>query len=260
MGKAANRLTKGTSAHGNAGEASIFLVLADRKIKRDGTLALVMPLSLMSGEAWQASRMMLAKNYSDLVLVSIAGFSDNEMSFSADTGMGECLVVGCKSGKGGSRATFVILKERPAYPLLGATAANELRNLINRKAIRRLEDGPVGGTAIRFGDDLIGQVIEAPFTSLRGRVEPIADFRPFIGTVRLSVGRRTPRLASFNAGNRRCQSADRDRAEHRNCGSVSRGHKFQPVKRRNTRSVHYIRPPQGSSANISGAMEARCSP
>ena len=56
MGEATKRLTAGTSAHGNAGEASIFLVLAHRKLKMDGTLALVMPLSLMSGDSWENSR------------------------------------------------------------------------------------------------------------------------------------------------------------------------------------------------------------
>src|SRR6266567_2360936 len=141
MAQASKRLTKGTSYHGNAGEASIFLVLADRKIKSGGVLALVMPLSLMSGEAWEASWAMLAKYYSDLVLVSIAAHSDDEMSFSADTGMGECLAIGCKNGKGSSRATFVILKERPAYPLLGTTAAKQIRILIDSKTLRHLEDG-----------------------------------------------------------------------------------------------------------------------
>jgi hypothetical protein len=162
MAKATKRLTEGTSAHGNAGEASIFLVLAHRKVKPGGVLALVMPLSLMSGEAWEASRAMLARNYSDLVLVSIAGYSDEEMSFSADTGMGECLVVGRKTGAGTARATFVVLKELPAYPLLGATAASQIRGLIQPKRLRRLEEGPVGGTPLHFGDDVIGQAIDAP--------------------------------------------------------------------------------------------------
>jgi hypothetical protein len=162
MAKATKRLTEGTSAHGNAGEASIFLVLADRKVKPSGMLALVMPLSLLSGEAWEESRKMLAKSYSDLVLVSIAGHSDDEMSFSADTGMGEALVVGRKMGAASPRATFVILKERPVYPLLGATAAREVRRLIESTALRRLEDGPVGGTPIHFGQDVVGQAIDAP--------------------------------------------------------------------------------------------------
>jgi hypothetical protein len=156
------RLPGGTSAHGNAGEASIFLVLADRKVKPGGVLALVMPLSLMSGEAWEASRAMLAKHYSDLVLVSIAGHSDEEMSFSADTDMGECLLIGRKADVVSSRAIFVVLKERPAYPLLGSTAANEIHSLIESNSLRRLEDGPVGGTPIHFGNDVVGQAIDAP--------------------------------------------------------------------------------------------------
>lgn len=164
MARATKRLTLGTSAHGNAGEASIFLVLADRKVKPPGVLGLVMPLSLMSGEAWEASRTMLAKNYSDLVLVSIAGHSDEEMSFSADTGMGECLLIGRKTGNASSRATFVVLKERPAYPLLGAAAANQIRRLIENKSLRRLEDGPVGGTVLHFGNEVIGQAIDAPIS------------------------------------------------------------------------------------------------
>ena len=177
MAKATERLTKNTSAHGNAGEASIFLVLADRKLKPDGVLALVMPLSLMAGESWEDSRALLAKNYADLVLVSIAGADDAwTMSFSADTGMGECLVVGRKSNIGSTRATFVILNERPAYPLIGASAAEQIRRLIAGAEIRRLEDGPVGGTPIRFGDDTIGQTLDAPLPASGGwNLARIAD-------------------------------------------------------------------------------------
>ena len=87
--------------------ASIFLVLADRKLRAEGTLALVMPLSLLSGDAWENSRRALARGYSDLILVSIAGAADNEMSFSADTDMGECLIVGRKAAGGSGRATSV---------------------------------------------------------------------------------------------------------------------------------------------------------
>jgi hypothetical protein len=104
MGEATKRLIAGTSAHGNVGEASIFLLLAHRKLKLDGTLALVMPLSLMSGDSWEDSRKLLASSYSDLILVSIAGAADEDMSFSADTGMGECLVVGRKSSTASKRA------------------------------------------------------------------------------------------------------------------------------------------------------------
>jgi hypothetical protein len=176
MAKATKRLTDGTSAHGNAGEASIFLVLANLKLKTSGVLALVMPLSLMSGDAWEDSRALLAKNYSDLVLVSISGADGAELSFSADTDMGECLVIGRKAKTGSKRATFVILKERPRLQLLGASAARQIHQLITEKHLKRLEDGPVGGTPIHFGDDVIGQAMSAPLPSSGGwNLSRIAD-------------------------------------------------------------------------------------
>jgi hypothetical protein len=56
----------------------------------------------------------------------------------------------------------VVLKERPAYPLLGASAASRIHRLIAAKNIRQLEDGPVGGTQLHFGDDVIGQAMDGP--------------------------------------------------------------------------------------------------
>jgi hypothetical protein len=163
MSKAAQRLLQGTSARGNAGEASAFLVLADRKLKMGGTLAMVMPLSLMAGDSWEDSRQLLRKSYDDLVLVSIAGAKDNEMSFSADTGMGECLVVGRKVEQSirWHRATFVVLYDRPSSPMTGSIAAIQIRRLQEGK-LRKLEDGPVGGSLFHFGDDIIGYAMDAP--------------------------------------------------------------------------------------------------
>jgi hypothetical protein len=173
MGKALEELSKGTSAHGNAGLASYFLALADRKLRVGGVLALVMPLSLLSGEAWEESRQLLAKKYDDLILLSIAGAKDEEMSFSADTGMGECLVIARKANDGitkagkkvsraSNRATFVILEERPTSQLQGFSVARQILRVIDDRRIRRLEDGPVGGTKISFGNKSVGQAVDSP--------------------------------------------------------------------------------------------------
>ena len=186
MAKKVRKLTMGTSAHGNAGEASIFLVLADSKLGAEGTLALVMPLSLLSGEAWENSRQLLTKGYRDLILMSIAGAADNELSFSADTDMGECLVVGRKAAGGSSRATFVVLDERPKFPMLGASIATQIRRLISTKALRRLEDGPVGGDA----NSLWGgpHRLRARCTATAGgRVEPNPRRRSLARTSRVAV-------------------------------------------------------------------------
>lgn len=167
MSKMTQRLAKGTAWNGNAGEASLFLSLADRKLKTGGSLGLVMPLSLLSGDAWEDARSLIARNYSDLIMVTIAGADGAELSFSADTDMGECLVVGRKTGVPSERATFVVLNERPRFPMLGLSTARQIHEAISAHKLWRLEDGPVGGTPIRFGDDVVGQAVEAPL--------PIAD-------------------------------------------------------------------------------------
>ena len=56
-----------------------------------------MPLSTMTGEAWEKSRELLRKSYSELIIISISGARPNDLSFSADTGMGECLIIGRKN-------------------------------------------------------------------------------------------------------------------------------------------------------------------
>jgi hypothetical protein len=176
MSKAMKRLTAGTAYHGNAGEASAFLVIANRKLKEGGVLALVMPLSLMPGDAWEACRQLLGKHYGGLIFVSIAGRNDEEMSFSADTGMGECLVIGRKDKAGSTRAGFVVLKERPSSTLLGASIARQIRWLIKQGGLRKLEDGPVGGTPLTFGEEVVGQAMDAPLPPSGGlNLARIAD-------------------------------------------------------------------------------------
>jgi len=161
MARTTERVLKNTCYHGNAGEASAFLALANEKLKEGGTLALVMPLSLVSGDAWEAARQLLRKSYANLILVSIAGSRDDELSFSADTGMGECLVIARKATKKSKRATFVVLNERPSSTISGASAADQIGRLRAAKP-RKLEDGPLGGSPIYFGEDPVGYAIDAP--------------------------------------------------------------------------------------------------
>jgi hypothetical protein len=127
-------------------------------------LALVMPLSLLAGDSWQQSRELLAKNYTDLIIVSIAAERDEDMSFSADTDMGECLVVGRRTPTKSARATFVVLDERPSSTLLGSAVARQIRTLRAGGQLRTLEDGPFGGSPLTFGDTVVGAVLDAPLS------------------------------------------------------------------------------------------------
>jgi hypothetical protein len=166
MGEAMKVRTKGTCYHGNAGEAAAFLALGNRKLKSGGVMALVMPLGLVAGDSWEASRKLIANGYEDIVIVSIASPKDGTVAFSSDTRTADSLIVGRKGDEIGTkrlrRAVFVMLAKRPAYPLVGAEVARQIRLLIERGKIRSLEEGPVGGTPIRFGDTTIGHAIDAP--------------------------------------------------------------------------------------------------
>ena len=96
MGKRMDVLKKDTCYHGNAGIASSFAALAHKKIKPGGVLALVLPISATVGLAWQGFRKMLADHYTGLTLLTIAAADNDDLSFSSDTGMAECLVVARK--------------------------------------------------------------------------------------------------------------------------------------------------------------------
>jgi hypothetical protein len=162
MAKAAETLTANTSYHGNAGEASAFLVIAHRKLKVGGTLAMVLPLSFMLGEAWADSRDLITKNYKNLILITNAGLGGTDVSFSSDTDMGECLLVGEKATERSDRAFFVTLNERPDTTLSGTNTATNILSVIGRNRFRSLEGGPIGGTPIVLGKEVVGHCVDAP--------------------------------------------------------------------------------------------------
>ncbi len=104
---------------GNAGLASNFVDLAHAKIKAGGVVALVMPVSLVSGASWSKVRSLLARHYRDLVMVTITGIRQRDRSFSDDTHMGEVLVVATRrdpsrrAGGARARTLYVNLDRRP---------------------------------------------------------------------------------------------------------------------------------------------------
>ncbi len=151
MSTVLRRYTRDTCYHGYAGIASAFVALANTKLRPGGVLALVLPLSVANGLSWQGVRTLFASDYTKLTVVSIAASGDN-MSFSADTGMAECLVVARKQSttesEGASNIHFSSLVRRPA-DLAEADAI--AKHVPGADQVRTLEDGPDGGTAIFVG-------------------------------------------------------------------------------------------------------------
>ena len=173
MGKRINQFGKGTCYHGNAGIASAFAALGHRKLKPGGMLALVLPLTAAIGSSWTAFREMMALNYIDVSILSIAA-NGRDTSFSSDTGIAECLIVGRKARKGHAAdldSEFTSLIERPGNFAAAATISVAINS---QDEIRSIDDGPFGGTRLSVGDEHVGEMLIAdrkkdgrPWSSVR---------------------------------------------------------------------------------------------
>ena len=167
MGKRIKTLGKGTCWHGNAGLASVFAALANKKLKPGGVIALVLPLSVASGLSWKGLRTLFAKHYEDIEVISLATPKSYDIAFSADTSMADCLVIARKKSdsipsRSDNPTRFISLRQRPDKL---AAAGETARELIAKKTKRGLEDGPFGGTDIDCGGkqgEKMGEAITAP--------------------------------------------------------------------------------------------------
>ena len=110
---------------------------------------------------------MIATKYTDVTIVSIAA-NGNDMSFSSDTGMAECLIIGRKLArdeKPKGRGTFISLQLKPN----SFVNAQELsRVVVSSATLRRLEDGPYGGVPIYCGNAVVGEMLDAPIDDYEG--------------------------------------------------------------------------------------------
>ena len=100
-------------------------------------------------------RGLLAENYNDIIVVSIAQYKDIDSSFSADTGMAEVIVIARKlSSRERPRqlARFVNLTERPA----GKLAAQETAKAIKQVIAELTKPGDY--SEIKIGTEKIGAI------------------------------------------------------------------------------------------------------
>ena len=164
MAQRVRSLTKGAPSNDNAGLASHFVELAHRKARPGGSVALVLPLSAVSGGSWGAVREQWCGRYINTIVVSIAGAGSDEASFSADTGMAECLLIAQKNGVINSRARgfFAVLTRQPSSALHGELVASAIRRAVDGGQVQHLEARPGAGTPIEVGGEYCGYVLDCP--------------------------------------------------------------------------------------------------
>ena len=164
MGNLAIALGRNTCASGQAGLASYFIALADKMVADKGTVAMVLPLAVLQGQSWQKARDLWRKDYKNIIVVSIAGARAHDKSFSADTGLGEALIIATKRGsdKADDRGVFINLGRRPRSPMEGEEVGNQVRRLIEASGLRKLEEGPYGGSRMHIGDEIVDEALDCP--------------------------------------------------------------------------------------------------
>ena len=147
---------------GNTGLAADFLDLAIRKARHDGAVALVLPLSAVSGREWEEARKALGRHCQEITVITIAGAGSQDSSFSADTDMAECLLIARKgSEQAADRATFVMLRQRPKSAVESELLAAEISRISRSGQLRAIERVD-GQSAITIGDDHYGVMLDAP--------------------------------------------------------------------------------------------------
>ena len=216
------------ASDGNAGLASNFLDLAHAKLRRGGTLALVMPASLALGGSWSAGRTLLARHYENLLIVSLSRATSEDASFSADTGMAEILLLARKRrqyrpelGPATAAATWISLKRRPRSAVEGYETSRAIR-----RQVAESPTTPATVFEVRLGDQLGGTGIRATLGD--GGCSGISDLSLAQTAIRLRHGNlllprsgRTTTLPTVRLG-----ELGRRGPVHRDIGGRRRGASF----------------------------------
>lgn len=109
-----------------AGLASLFTGIADKKLKPDGRLGLVLPMTAAAQTSWESTREMIAENYTD---ITITYFTSDSMS--ADTNMGEILLTARKGGSGFPGLVYACIHQPFKFASEAAETARALRQDID---------------------------------------------------------------------------------------------------------------------------------
>ena len=175
LGKHATWKFKNTYGTGNAGLASHFISICNKKLSQDGTMALIVPATISNGSSWSKARNMINESY-ELTVISIANHTigQNDLSFSSDTGMGEIILIARrqKNNKKAKRHKFISLYSRP-HSSLEAFQVGKLIRSTSRAD--RLETGH-GGTRLMIGNQTVGSIIECPTLPIWGYVNVLDPY------------------------------------------------------------------------------------
>ena len=181
----------GSNRLGNmrAGLGTHFVDLGLRKLRSGGTLALVLPTSSLSGSLWQDIRDALKSNCAEITVVTILASGSFDRSFSADTGIAECLVLAVGRGGATDRGRFVLLSGQPTATSLVDHLSKSIRDRFNSFDSSLSQNDEIIFGLLHGGSGTAERLISSPLPS--DGPWPIAgvdDFELILTATNLSQG------------------------------------------------------------------------
>lgn len=131
--------------------------MADRRLKKDGRLAFVLPAAIVSGEAWADTRKLIADRYH--LETVIASHDAERPNFSENTDLSAILFIARKreQKEQPGRTTYINLWRNPRSIHEALDLANRIDQVTSRVPI---EDA--GLTTIRGASSKLGEIVTLP--------------------------------------------------------------------------------------------------
>jgi hypothetical protein len=151
------RIVKTIGASATAGLGSVFVALADRRLEAGGRMAFVLPAAVASGEAWAATRQLIADQY-HLETVIVSHDADRP-NFSENTALSELLFIArkLKSGEKAGPTKYINLWRNPRSIHEAMDLANRIEKCTNVVSVEA-----TGITTVRGVSGKIGEIVICP--------------------------------------------------------------------------------------------------
>lgn len=181
---------RGFSGIGQAGLGAVFIVVADRCLRKGGRLALVIPRSLLSGVSWKKIRELLVTKY-DVELIITSHQAPNSWNFSENTDLGEILLVARKHGEEPeetqTKTIIANLWRKPRNEMESIVVSGKLVELSKTLASHSsaydvLENANASHHDLLIGEQKLGEAYAVSSSVLADAVDTWGQLTPFAQT------------------------------------------------------------------------------
>ena len=178
------KLTKDQPADKRAGMAASFLCLARNKTKPGGKIGFVLPLTAAFAETWGKTREMLVTEFENIMVVAVPGGADGAENMSADTHMGEMLLVANKRKQNIEHISPVLCISLNKLPNRNGEAGEYGRVIM--RAVNAMNDSHC---VIMAGDSEIGRAVRFESTKATDEWSHLSAHNTELSTVALLLAR-----------------------------------------------------------------------